>query len=83
VTRQFDKLGSAFLKDDRHGGAEEGYPADFKANVALEVIRGELTMAQLVWKHCMRQTMVSAWRKQAIEENDGGVFRQSRGQSSC
>jgi transposase len=34
------------------------YSADFKAKVALEAIRGELTIAQLVSKHGVRQTLV-------------------------
>ncbi len=48
-------------------GQRKRYSADFKAKVALEAIRGELTMAQLVSKHGVHQTMISAWRKQAIE----------------
>ncbi|WP_298332089.1 transposase, partial [Asticcacaulis sp.] len=32
-------------------GQRKRYSADFKAKVALEAIRGELTMAQLVSKH--------------------------------
>ncbi len=48
-------------------GQRKRYSADFKAKVALEAIRGELTMAQLVSKHGVHQTMINAWRKQAIE----------------
>lgn len=36
------------------------YSADFKAKVALEAIRGDLTIAQLVAKHGVHQTLVSA-----------------------
>ena len=43
------------------------YAADFKAKVALEAIRGELTLADLSAKHGIHQTMVAAWKKQAIE----------------
>jgi transposase len=43
------------------------YSADFKAKVALEAIKGELTMSQLVAKHGVHQTMINAWRKQATE----------------
>lgn len=32
-------------------GQRKRYSADFKAKVALEAIRGELTIAQLVSKH--------------------------------
>ena len=43
------------------------YGADFKAKVALEAIRGELTLAELSAKHGIHQTMIAAWKKQAIE----------------
>lgn len=41
------------------------YSADFKAKVALEALRGELTAAQLAAKHGVHQTMISAWKRQA------------------
>jgi transposase len=43
------------------------YSADFKAKVALEAIRGELTMAQLTAKHGVHQTLINSWKKQAVE----------------
>jgi len=43
------------------------YSADFKAKVALEALKGELTLAQLASKHGVHQTMISTWRKQAVE----------------
>jgi transposase len=43
------------------------YGAEFKAKVALEAIRGELTISQLVAKHGVHQTMINAWKKQATE----------------
>jgi transposase len=43
------------------------YSAEFKAKVALEAIRGELTISQLGAKHGVHQTMINAWKKQAIE----------------
>ena len=43
------------------------YAADFQAKVALEAIRGELTLADLSAKHGIHQTMIAAWKKQAIE----------------
>ena len=47
--------------------------ADFKAKVALEALKGELTLSQLAAKHGVHQTMIAAWRKQAIE-GLAGVF---------
>ncbi len=48
-------------------GKRKRYSADFKAKVALEALRGELTTAQLATKHGIHQTMVSEWKKQAVE----------------
>lgn len=54
-------------------GKRKQYSAEFKAKVALEAIRGELTVAQLVTKHGVHQTLINAWKKQAVE-GMAGVF---------
>jgi transposase len=41
--------------------------ADFKAKVALEAIRGDLTLAELDSKHGIHKTMIAAWKRQAID----------------
>jgi len=43
------------------------YGAAFKAKVALEAIRGDLTLSQLGAKYGVHQTMINAWKKQAVE----------------
>lgn len=43
------------------------YSADFKAKVALEAIKGDLTLAELAAKHGIHQTMVATWKRQAVE----------------
>ena len=48
-------------------GKRKRYSAEFKAKVALEALRGELTTAQLASKHGIHQTMVGEWKKQAME----------------
>jgi transposase len=48
-------------------GKRTRYSAEFKAKVALEAIRGEMTVAQLAAKHSIHQTMINAWKKQATE----------------
>ncbi len=48
-------------------GKRKRYGAEFKARVALEALRGELTAAQLAAKHGVHQTMVGEWKKQAVE----------------
>lgn len=43
------------------------YSAEFKAKVALEAIRGDLTLAELAAKHGVHHTMIAAWKRQAID----------------
>jgi len=47
-------------------GKRKRYSADFKAKIALEAIKGELTLSQLASKHGVHQTMITDWKKQAI-----------------
>ena len=54
-------------------GKRKRYTAEFKAKVALEALRGELTAAQLAAKHGIHQTMVGEWKRQATE-GLAGVF---------
>ena len=54
-------------------GKRKRYSAEFQAKVALEAIRGELTVAQLVAKHGVHQTVINAWKKQAVD-GMAGVF---------
>jgi len=44
------------------------YSAEFKAKVALEAIRGELTLSQLGARYGVHQTLINAWKKQAVEK---------------
>jgi transposase len=48
-------------------GKRKRCSAEFKAKVALEALRGELTTAQLGAKHGIHQTMVGEWKRQAME----------------
>ena len=43
------------------------YTAEFKAKVALEAIKGEMTLAELAARHGIHQTMIAGWKRQAIE----------------
>ena len=54
-------------------GKRKRYAADFKAKIALEALRGELTTAQLATKHGVHQTMISEWKRQAVD-GLAGVF---------
>lgn len=44
------------------------FTAEFKAKVALEALRGELTLAEIAKKHDVHPNMISAWKKQVAEE---------------
>ena len=48
-------------------GKRKRYGADFKTKAALEALRGELTTSQLATKHSVHQTMISDWKRQAME----------------
>lgn len=52
-------------------GKRKNYGAEFKAKVALEAIRGELTVAGLVAKHGVHQTLINTWKRQALEGMSG------------
>ena len=39
------------------------YSADFKSKVALEALRGDLTLAALGGKHGIHHTMIAAWKR--------------------
>lgn len=43
------------------------YSADFKAKVALDALKGDLTLSELATKHGIHQTMIASWKRQAIE----------------
>jgi putative transposase len=50
------------------GEARKRYDAAFKARVALEAIRGERTIAEIVSESGMHPNQISKWKKQALEE---------------
>ena len=47
-------------------GERRRYGAEFKAKVALDSIRGEAMIAELVMKHGVHQTLINAWKRQAM-----------------
>ena len=64
-------------------GKRTRYSAEFKAKVALEALRGELTAAQLAAKHGIHQTMVGEWKRQAMEGLAGVVSGKSAAQETA
>ena len=45
----------------------KNHSPDFKAKVALEAIREEMTMAELTKKYGVHPTQISTWKRAAIE----------------
>ena len=45
----------------------KNHSADFKAKVALEAIREEMTMAELSKKYGVHPTQIGTWKRAAIE----------------
>jgi transposase len=43
------------------------HSASLKSKVALEAIKGEMTVAELAAKYEVHPTMVTKWKKQAVE----------------
>jgi transposase-like protein len=50
-----------------------GFTPDFKAKVALEALRGDLTIQQIGAKHKLHPTQVGTWKRQAMD-GLGAVF---------
>lgn len=44
------------------------FSAEFKAKVALEALRGELTVAEISKKYDVHPNMIGAWKKQVTKE---------------
>lgn len=45
----------------------KNYSSTFKSKVALEALRGELTLAELASKHGVHQTQIKSWKQQALD----------------
>nr|WP_319390402.1 IS3 family transposase [uncultured Cohaesibacter sp.] len=56
------------------------YSADFKAKVALEAIREELTLSELSKKYDVHPNMISAWKRTAIENMASGFTKGKEGE---
>lgn len=50
---------------------------EFKAQVALTAIKGEMTMAEMVKKFEVQATQINQWKRQLLD-NAGDVFSQAQ-----
>jgi len=46
---------------------QKSYSTEFKARVAIEAIKGELTVNQITSKYGVHSTQVNRWKQQALE----------------
>lgn len=56
------------------------FTADFKAKVALEALRGDLTIQEIASRHKVHPNQVSTWNRQAMD-GLGSVFSSGEDQS--
>lgn len=57
---------------------------EFKAKVALEALKGDLTLAELAQKHDVHANQITDWKKQLLENADqafGGIKASEDAQS--
>lgn len=55
----------------------KSFSKEFKAKVAMEALKGELTMAQIASKYGVHSNQVQQWKK-ALKENMGDIFTQNK-----
>ena len=55
----------------------KNYNSNLKFKVALEGIRGDLTVAQIVSKYQVAESLVHKWKKQLLEQGDS-VFNNKK-----
>lgn len=53
----------------------KNHSLDFKAKVALEAIREEITLAELSKKYCVHANQISSWKRAAIVNMASGFER--------
>ena len=47
---------------------QKSYTNDFKFKVALEMIKGDLTIAEIISKYQVPRSVVSKWRRQLLDD---------------
>ena len=64
----------------------KNYSASFKAKVALEAIRGELTLPELSAKYDVHPTIISKWKQEGLKNFQGiyeGKFKSPENQDKA
>ena len=55
----------------------KNHSPDFKAKIALEAIREEMTMAELSKKYGLHPTQIGTWKRAAIKNMAAGFSKRS------
>ena len=58
------------------------FTADFKAKVALEALRGDLTIQEIASRHKVHSNQVSTWKRQAMD-GLGAIFSNGAGKAGA
>jgi transposase len=56
---------------------QKTFSKEFKFKVAMEAIRGDLTIAQIISKYQVSKTAIHAWKKQLLD-NGSSIFCQKQ-----
>lgn len=56
------------------------FSAEFKAKVALDALRGELTLAEISKKYDVHPNMISGWKKQ-VTQDAASLFARGAGKA--
>ena len=61
-------LASIILEIEKVRRKRRLHKPEFKAKVALEAIKGEMTMAQMIKKFDVQQAQITQWKKQLLSQ---------------
>lgn len=56
---------------------QKTFSKEFKFKVAMEAIRGDLTIAEIISKYQVSKTAIHAWKKQILD-NGSSIFGQKQ-----
>ena len=56
---------------------QKSYSSEFKFKVALEMIRGDLTIAEIISKYQVPRSVLAKWKKQFLD-NGASLFQKSK-----
>ena len=70
-------------KSAQPASCRKRHSAEFKARIALDAIREELTLAELSAKHGLHPNMISAWKRAAIKNMADAFGKRGAGQGQA